>query len=457
VRKYPRAVREQCDTQFTDAPAHGTVFLPNGVCFITKRLEQLTRSANFPRRTIEEPIHCPGEIHPGRAGRSHSGRASVELSPKFVGRRLAHGAHRCHHAHRAADANRWRASNREGRDRLVHVLRRAQVALNQARWKQALIDDPHPNAVLSPAHSFDNVHGRILEISQLQRERSGRDDTSFLQEYSGYAALTSDSGLTLSSHEFLTVAVLDRIATLTLNRPDKLNALNKATIAEIGAAFDDLHARSDVGGIVVTGAGRAFAAGADIGELEGLSETNAREFAARGQAVFDRIEQGRLPVIAAVNGFALGGGCELAMACHIRIAGEAAKFGQPEVKLGLVPGYGGTGRLARLVGRGLALQILMTGDMIDAPEALRIGLVNRVVPNADLMPAAMSLMTKILVNGPLAIAECVALVCGHKQRDQDSEQRTREAESFGRLAATQDASEGVRGFLEKRTVTFNGR
>ena len=261
----------------------------------------------------------------------------------------------------------------------------------------------------------------------------------------------------MPSYEFLTLAVHDRIATLTLNRPDKLNALNTATIAELGVALDDVHARSDVGGVIVTGAGRAFAAGADISELAGLSEEDARNFAAHGQAIFDKFEQGRIPVIAAVNGFALGGGCELAMACHIRIAGEGARFGQPEVKLGLVPGYGGTGRLARLAGRGQALQLLLTGDMIDAAEALRIGLVNRVVPAADLMRTATSLMTKILVNGPLAIADCIALVCSFTQRDEDREQRAREAESFGRLAATQDAAEGVRAFLEKRAATFIGR
>ncbi|HWJ12924.1 MAG TPA: enoyl-CoA hydratase/isomerase family protein, partial [Gemmatimonadaceae bacterium] len=171
------------------------------------------------------------------------------------------------------------------------------------------------------------------------------------------------------SYETIAVQVSDRVATVTVNRPDKLNALNDRVITELGEAVDQVVSDSNVGGIILTGAGRAFVAGADISELESHGPVSAKRLAQTGQDVFGRFESSPKPVIAAVNGFALGGGCELAMACHIRIASEAAKFGQPEVKLGLIPGYGGTQRLPRLVGRGRALQLLLTGEMIDAQEA----------------------------------------------------------------------------------------
>src|SRR5215471_14641673 len=205
------------------------------------------------------------------------------------------------------------------------------------------------------------------------------------------------------SYETITLNVADRIATLTVNRPDKV-------IAELGEAIDTLRADRDVGGIILTGAGRAFVAGADISELEQVAGDSAEALAKRGQTVFSRFETSPKPTIAAVNGFALGGGCELAMACHIRIASEFAKFGQPEVKLGLIPGYGGTQRLPRLVGRGRALQLLLTGEMIDAQEAYRIGLVNRVVPAADLLSAATEMIRAILGNAPVAIANVIEVV-----------------------------------------------
>ena len=200
------------------------------------------------------------------------------------------------------------------------------------------------------------------------------------------------------------LSVADRIATITVNRPDKLNALNAATIGELGDAIDEVRQRDDIGGAVLTGAGRAFVAGADISELASQTPMQARQRALRGQQIFRRFETSPKPVIAAVNGFALGGGCELAMACHVRIASEAAKFGQPEVKLGLCPGYGGTQRLPRLVGMGRALQLLMTGEMIDAAEAFRIGLVNRVVQAGELLGAAEAMVRQMLANGPLALA-----------------------------------------------------
>jgi enoyl-CoA hydratase len=258
------------------------------------------------------------------------------------------------------------------------------------------------------------------------------------------------------SHQQLTIDVGDRIATLTINRPEKLNALNDETIAELGSAFDELRLREDVGGIIVTGAGRAFAAGADIAELAVQTPVIAKARARGAQEVFRRFETSPKPVIAAVNGFALGGGCELAMACHIRIAADNAKFGQPEVKLGLTPGYGGTQRLARLVGRGRALEMLLTGEMIDAAEAFRIGLANRVVPPAELLTAARESMEKILANGPLAVALCIEAV--DRGLGMTLEEGTLlEANHFGLLAATDDMREGTSAFLEKRPAQFRGR
>src|SRR5213075_3096324 len=210
--------------------------------------------------------------------------------------------------------------------------------------------------------------------------------------------------------KFLTLDVTDRVATLTINRPDKLNALNDATIAELGHAIDQIRIDDSIGGVILTGAGRAFIAGADISELSSQSPILGKARSRAGQDVFRRFETCPKPVIAAVNGFAHGGGCELAMACHIRIASEAAKFGQPESKLGILPGYGGSQRLARLVGKGRAIQLLLTGEMIDAAEAYRIGLVNRVVHAAELMGSAKEMMKQILANGPLAVALCIEAV-----------------------------------------------
>ena len=256
-------------------------------------------------------------------------------------------------------------------------------------------------------------------------------------------------------YERLTLQVSDRIATLTVNRPDKLNALDNATIAELASAIDEVRNRDDVGGLILTGAGRAFVAGADIGELEALGAMSAKALAQRGQEVFRQFESSPKPIIAAVNGFALGGGCELAMACHIRIASEAAKFGQPEVKLGLIPGYGGTQRLARLVGKGRALQLLLTGELIDAAEAYRIGLVNRVVPAAELTQAASAMLKQILANGPLAVSHCIEVVNRGIDVTLD-EALTLEATAFGLLAATDDKREGTRAFVEKRAASFTG-
>jgi enoyl-CoA hydratase len=256
--------------------------------------------------------------------------------------------------------------------------------------------------------------------------------------------------------EFLTLEVADRIATLTINRPDKLNALNDATIAELGHAIDEVRVRDDIGGLILTGAGRAFAAGADISELQSQTPTIAKARARAGQEIFRRFETSPKPVIAAINGFALGGGCELAMACHVRIAADNAKFGQPEVKLGTCPGYGGTQRLSRLVGKGRAIQLLLTGETIDAAEAYRIGLVNKVVVLPELISNAHAMLKQMLANGPLGLALCIEAVDRGLEMSLD-EGLILEANHFGLLAATEDMREGMKAFLEKRQPAFKGK
>jgi enoyl-CoA hydratase len=258
------------------------------------------------------------------------------------------------------------------------------------------------------------------------------------------------------AYELLTFDVVDRIATITVNRPDKLNALNDAVMDELRTAIAEARRRPDVGAILLTGAGRAFVAGADISELVDQSAIEGKARAQRGQRVFRRFETSPKPTLAAVNGFALGGGCELAMACHMRIASDTAKFGQPEVKLGIVPGYGGSQRLPRLVGKGRALQLLLTGEMIDAAEALRIGLVNRVVPAAELITVARALLTTILAQGPLAVAHCIEAVDRGFDMGLD-DAIALEASYFGMLSATRDKEEGMRAFLEKRPAKFTGK
>ncbi len=257
------------------------------------------------------------------------------------------------------------------------------------------------------------------------------------------------------SYQFLTFAVADRIATITVNRPDKLNALNSATIAELGVAIDEARARDDVGGVLLTGAGRAFVAGADISELEKQTPLDATRRARAGQRVFRRFETSPKPVVAALNGFALGGGCELAMACHVRIASEAAKFGQPEVKLGILPGYGGTQRLPRLIGRGAALRLLLTGELIGAAEAYRLGLVDQVVAPEALIETATALLRAMLANAPLALAACIEAVDRGAALPLE-EACAIESDHFGLLSSTSDMREGMRAFLEKRAPVFTG-
>ena len=246
------------------------------------------------------------------------------------------------------------------------------------------------------------------------------------------------------------------LAIVTLNRPKVLNALNSETISELDSAFADLGADSAIRVVLLRGGGgRAFAAGADIRELEALSGEEGRAFALRGQAVFRRIETLGKPVIACIQGFALGGGCELALACTLRLAADDARMGQPEVRLGVIPGYGGSQRLPRLVGRGVGLKLLLSGTIIDAQEALRIGLVDEVVPAADLMARAEALAMEIAASAPLALAEVLKVV----DEGLDMPLRLaleREAERFGRLCDTADKVEGTRAFLEKRPAAWKG-
>jgi enoyl-CoA hydratase len=244
---------------------------------------------------------------------------------------------------------------------------------------------------------------------------------------------------------------------VTIDRPAALNALNAGVLDGLAAATTELRARNDLRGMILTGAGeKAFVAGADISGLTGLGPAEALAFSQRGQAVFDDLERAGKPVIAAVNGWALGGGCELALACHLRIAAKTAKFGLPEVSLGVIPGYGGTQRLARLVGTGRALQMILTGDPIDAEEAYRIGLANLVVEPADLLEACRKSAARITSRGPCAVSLALEAVLGGRDRELP-EALAWEAAQFGRAAATEDWSEGTRAFVEKRKPTFRGR
>jgi enoyl-CoA hydratase len=257
--------------------------------------------------------------------------------------------------------------------------------------------------------------------------------------------------------ENLLFDVSSGIARITVNRPDKLNALNDAVIAELGVAIDEVARDREIQGVILTGSGaKAFVAGADIAELSRQGPFDGKARALVGQGVFRRIERSGKPVIAAVNGFALGGGCELAMACHVRIASESAKFGQPEAKLGIAPGYGGSVRLPRLVGKGRALELLLTGQMIDAAEAYRIGLVNRVVPGDRLIEESETMLKVMLENGPLALRVCIEAVDSALETTLD-EGLLLEANYFGLLASTSDMREGMAAFLEKRKAQFTGK
>lgn len=248
----------------------------------------------------------------------------------------------------------------------------------------------------------------------------------------------------------------NKVLTVTISRPKALNALNSELLEELKDIIQELYQNKDTRGLILTGDGdRAFVAGADIKELAVLTQDQALELARKGQALFKQIEDCPKPIIAAVNGFALGGGCELAMACHIRIATENATFAQPEINLGIIPGYGGTQRLTQLVGRGKALELMLTGDQITAQEAKAVGLVNHVVSNRDeLMSLATSIMNKIISKGPVAIANVIKSV--NAGFGYENAGYIAEAENFSNCTITNDFKEGTRSFIEKRQPTFSG-
>lgn len=258
-------------------------------------------------------------------------------------------------------------------------------------------------------------------------------------------------------YQTLLTELQDGIMTITINRPDKLNALNKDVIEELGKAVDEVISNPEVKTAILTGAGeKAFVAGADITEFTDLDAAGGSALAKKGQdSVFDKIENANKPIIAAVNGFALGGGCELAMSCHFRIASENAKFGQPEVNLGLIPGYGGTQRMTQLIGKGKTMELMMTGDMIGADVAMSLGLVNHVFPQADLLDETRKILQKIQSKAPIAIAKVISCVNDAAKGAQDGFEN--EIARFGECFATEDMREGTTAFIEKRKAAFNGK
>ena len=267
----------------------------------------------------------------------------------------------------------------------------------------------------------------------------------------------ADSLLIQSTMATTLVERRDQFAIVTLNRPEKLNALSRETITELSGAFKTLANDEKLRAVILTGSGdRAFSAGTDISELIDVPAGQAREVAERGQRLCDQIEQNTVPVIAAINGIAAGGGCELALACHLRIATPNVRFSLPETKLGLIPGYGGTQRMLRELGRARALQLTLMSGSINAEDALRFGLVNRVVESSDLLPTAESLATEISQLAPLAIRACLKAVVGGAELPLE-EGLALEAQLFASLFATEDMREGTRAFLEKRKPQFEGR
>jgi enoyl-CoA hydratase/carnithine racemase len=279
------------------------------------------------------------------------------------------------------------------------------------------------------------------------------DSATLAPSSAAVPSAASQSALTLAN---VLYEKKNAIAYVTVNRPKVLNALNTPTWKDLRTAFEDARNDAAVRGVILTGAGKAFIAGADVGELAQVTAFEAEQSSRFGQDVLDLIEDLGKPVIAAVNGFALGGGCETAMACTIRIAVDSAKFGQPEVKLGLVPGGGGTQRLPRLVGKGRALQLILSGEMISAQEAYRIGLVNEIVPAAEIITRAEAILKTIAANAPIAVKFAIEAANKGLETSQ-SQGLLLEASYFGLCAATEDKKEGTTAFLEKRAPQFRGR
>lgn len=257
-------------------------------------------------------------------------------------------------------------------------------------------------------------------------------------------------------YQTLLTSLDDQIFTITINRPDKLNAINDAVMTELGAAIEEVYTNPQIRSAIITGAGlKAFVAGADISEFQGLEVEEGKAKAQKGQDTFKKIEDSPKPIVAAVNGFALGGGCELAMACHFRIASENAKFGQPEVNLGLIPGYGGTQRLVQLIGKGRAIEFMITGNMMDANTALQYGLVNHVVPQDELLNKTKSILSIANGKAPLAVSKCIE--AANAVFDETKNGYKVEMHAFGHCFGTEDMKEGTAAFLEKRKAVFKAK
>jgi enoyl-CoA hydratase len=261
---------------------------------------------------------------------------------------------------------------------------------------------------------------------------------------------------TIAMYQSLVTDLSNGIFTITINRPDKLNALNQQVMSDLNDVMDEVYQKQDIQSVIITGSGpKAFVAGADISEFSGASVAEGKALAKRGQDIFFKIENCPKPVVACVNGFALGGGCELAMSCHFRIASDNAKFGQPEVNLGLIPGYGGTQRLVQLIGKGRALELLMGAGMIDAATALQYGLVNYVVPQEELIAKAVAILQVINSKAPIAVAKCIE--AANAVFDESKNGFEAEVNAFGDCFATEDMKEGTTAFLEKRKAIFKGK
>lgn len=257
-------------------------------------------------------------------------------------------------------------------------------------------------------------------------------------------------------YQNLLTELTDGILTVTINRPDKMNALNLALLSELKQVMDEVYNNDEIRGVILTGSGnKAFAAGADIAEFASFTPDQAKEMSANGHSIFNSIESCSKPVIAAVNGFALGGGCELAMACHIRVAASNAKFGQPEVNLGLIPGYGGTQRLLRHIGMGRAIELLLTADMINAEDALKWGLVNHITTQEELLTKCNSILEKVKTKSPLVVDQIIACANSYLNKAEDGFEL--EIDEFGRCFGTADFKEGTTAFLEKRKAIFSGK